>query len=146
MRTVECAAGFYCPAGSIDRQGRAGAFTTCTSTVALIGDASVALANRTLSGRVPEGIKGHCAVNLSSTFVVLNSSDGYLCARDGSRTDSTQELDGRIVLAGVSTCTIAEQAKMAEQAGAAALLVSPQRISQDIPGVSPYSLLKTRVR
>jgi pyridoxal biosynthesis lyase PdxS len=45
-----------------------------------------------------------------------------------------QELDGRIVLAGVSTCTVAEQAKVAEQAGAAALLVSPQRISHDVPG------------
>jgi hypothetical protein len=83
---------------------------------------------------VPKSIKGRCAVTANTTLRVLNGSDGYLCARDGSRTAVMQELDGRIVLAGVSTCTVAEQAKVAEQAGAAALLVSPQRISHDVPG------------
>ncbi len=139
MRMVECSPGFYCSAGSIDQHGRAGAFKTCGSTVQLIGETNVSAETRTLTGAVPESIKGHCALNMSSTLVVLNGSDGLLCAGDGSRTAPTQELDGRIVLAGVSTCTVAEQAKMAEQAGAAALLISPQRISHDIPGARPDS-------
>ena len=129
---MECAAGFYCPAGSIDRQGRVGSFGKCSSTVTLIREHGVSAENRTLGGRVPESIKGHCAVNLNASLVVLNSSDGYLCARGGS--EKSLMLDGRIVLAGVGTCTVEEQATMAEQAGASALLISPQRISHDIPG------------
>jgi hypothetical protein len=92
------------------------------------------VATRALTGGVPKSIKGRCAVIMNTTLVVLNSSDGFLCDGQGSRAAPTQELDGRIVLAGVSTCSVAEQAKMAEQSGAAALIISPQRISQDIPG------------
>ena len=127
-----CVAGFYCPAGSIDLQGRVGMLQTCSSTVTL---GSVSAEARTLNGGVPESIKGHCAVNLTRTLVVLNSNvDRYLCP-DGSGTSPVIELAGRIVLAGASTCTMAEQANLAEQAGAAALIISPHRISHDIPGV-----------
>jgi hypothetical protein len=135
---VECAAGFFCPAGSIDQQGRVGSLETCSSTVALFGKPGVSAENRVLSGRVPQSIKGHCAVNLNRTLVVLNGSDGYLCARD--RSDPAPILDGRIVLAGVSTCTVAEQAKTAEQAGVAALLISPHSISHDVPGACPAAI------
>jgi hypothetical protein len=141
---AQCAAGFYCPPGSVDRQGKVGMLGACSSTVTLIGETSVSVETRTYSGGVPESIKGHCAVNLTSTLVILNSSDGYLCARDGSQTSPVLELDGRIVLAGASTCTVAEQAKLAEQAGAAALLISPLRISRDIPGARPIDCSRPR--
>ena len=131
---VACAPGFYCRAGSIDQQGRQGALSTCSSAVTLIVETEASAESRTLSGAVPESIRGHCSVNLNRTLVVLNSSDGYLCPRETLRSTPMLELDGRIVLAGVSTCTVAEQAKTAERAGAAALLVSPELISHDIPG------------
>jgi len=131
---VACAPGFYCPAGSIDQQGRQGAHSRCSSAVTLTVATEASAESRTLSGAVPESIRGHCSVNLNRTLVVLNSSDGYLCPRETLRSTPVLELDGRIVLAGVSTCTVAEQAKTAERAGAAALLVSPELISHDIPG------------
>ena len=102
--------------------------------VTLTVETEASAESRTLSGAVPESIRGHCSVNLNRTLVVLNSSDGYLCPRETLRSTPMLELDGRIVLAGVSTCTVAEQAKTAERAGAAALLVSPELISHDIPG------------